>query len=96
MSEPNNIAQVREDLTDALQLAFGEDKVVVGWAMVVETIDTTGNKWLARLDAASSGRGLPAWQRAGYLWDALHGNWNENAGGPADPFDSGVDDDEDE
>lgn len=94
MGEHSNIAQIREDLTDALQIAFGEDKVVVGWAMVIETIDTNGNKWLARLDAAGSGRGLPAWQRAGYLWDALHGRWNDSGPGPFGSEDTLEDDDE--
>lgn len=85
------IEQVREDLTDALQMVFGHDKVVVGWAMVVETLDAQGNRWLARIDGTNGSRGLPAWQRSGYLWDALHGDWNQNSNLP-EPF--GDDDDE--
>jgi len=46
--------------------------------VVVEWIDENGNRWLTRRTLMADGRPGPAWDAAGLLFEALHGEWQEN------------------
>lgn len=69
-------SELRNRITDALQEDVSDQgRVVVGWVMVMESIDHEGHRWLSRLDGLAGGNSMPSWQRDGYLHSALNGEW---------------------
>lgn len=74
-----------ENIHKALQAAFHEDdaneaqgSVVTGWAVVAESMEADGTRFLCRLDGNAGGERLTSWQRQGLLHNALNEPWPED------------------
>lgn len=69
--------KVRETLHETIQgtIAIDEDMpegaVLLGWLTVAEWMAPDGKRWLSLIDGDARGEGCPAWQRQGYLHNAL-------------------------
>jgi len=69
----------RQEIADALQESQPEDfeGLLLGFVAVVEWVDLEGQRWLTRTDGNASGDPITAWQREGYLHNALNTDWTE-------------------
>lgn len=76
------MSDVRPHLADAIQnVANMSDELegahLMGWVLVAEWMAPTGNRWLAQFNGTSTGETCPAWQRQGYLHNALFEGFEE-------------------
>jgi hypothetical protein len=75
-------SDVRRDEIHALlqeQGPAGVEKaaVLVGWAIVSDWSDESGERWLTKAHSASQ----PGWVAAGYHHEALYGDWPDGDDG---------------
>jgi hypothetical protein len=70
--------KVRERLHETIQATVSIDNdlpdgaVLMGWVTIAEWMAPDGKRWLSIIDgAADPSEGLAAWQRQGYLHNAL-------------------------
>lgn len=94
MSDENeslSVPEMRERIYETLQNIFTqEDRMLVNWCMMAESVDGAGRRWLSRIDGSPDGAGLPSWTRAGLLNAGMEdGGWEaENVvGEDEDDFD---------
>lgn len=78
MTDGNQNSTARAILHEAIQkiAALDDDLeggIPLGWVLIAEWMAPTGTRWLSLTDATANLDGLPAWQRAGYLHEALNG-----------------------
>jgi hypothetical protein len=66
----HEVVQGTNDQQDEL-----EDAVLVGWVLVSEWMDPTGERWLSKMSGSNGGDSGPTrWTERGYLHEALY-NW---------------------
>ncbi len=68
---------VRGTLHEAFQTTISVDEslpegaMLLGWVGIAEWMAPDGKRWLSIVDGNSNREGCPAWQRQGYLHNAL-------------------------
>ncbi len=73
----NDAETVRASIHETLQATTVRDRdlpegaMLLGWVAVAEWMAPDGKRWLSVVDGNASGEGCPAWQRQGYLHNAL-------------------------
>lgn len=72
-----DMPKVRDRLHETIQHTVAIDNnlpegaMLLGWVTVAEWMAPDGQRWLSTVDGDARGEGCPAWQRQGYLHNAL-------------------------
>jgi hypothetical protein len=73
MSEDGMRTQLHETIQRSIAIddTLPDGTLLLGWCTVAEWMAPDGMRWLTIIDSDARGHGCPAWQRQGYLHNAL-------------------------